>query len=82
MTSVSSGWVKDFLPRPSIWESVGVERSSNVQPTMGACGTSGGSCCPFGGLSSQCPPETPPKALREAGGLLATHQAQQRGFSY
>ena len=82
--------VKDFLQRLSIWESAGdrgrwgfdVERSSNVQPTMGACGTSGGSCCPFDGLSSQRRPASPPKALREAGGVLATHRARQRGFSH
>ena len=51
------GLVKDFLPRLSVGKvlvtGVLVERFSNVQPTMGACGTFGGSCCPYDGLSSQ-----------------------------
>ena len=60
------GLVKDFLPRLSVGKvlvtRVLVERFSDVQPTMGACGTSGGSCCPYDGLSSQRRPASPPKA--------------------
>ena len=43
-----------FFPRLSIWKVLVtgcvVGRFSNVQPTMGACETSGGSCCPYDGL--------------------------------
>ena len=79
------GLVKDFLLRLSVGKvlvtGVLVERFSNVQPTMGACWTSGGSCCPYDGLSSQRGPDSPPKALREAGGVLATHRTGQWSLS-
>ena len=86
MTRFCLGLVTDFLPRLSIGEvlvkEVVVGRFSNVQPFMGACGTSKGSCCPCDGLSSQRRPASPPKASNEAGGVLATHRTGQRGLSH